>query len=247
MVTDGPSPVTRSGPTVEFMRTDGADRDPPATPAAGSSTDGSTRTSAKRVPPPTIRRRPLDGRLARGRKTRRLLVEALVDLVDEGSTAPTIPQIAERAGVSVRLIFHHFGGKDGLVIASMVLQSERHRAILFAIPAKGPAALRIRALCRQRRLYFEEITPIYRMAQALGTASDDLRKLLADDRYLLRHQLAVTLAPEVRARGTQSEELVDALERATGWDAWRALRDSQGTSVAVAERAMAFTAVHLIN
>ena len=228
------------------MRTDGADRDPRATPAAGWGTDGSIRTSAARALPPTGRRRHHDGRLARGRKTRRLLVEALVDLVDEGATAPTTLQVADRAGVSVRLVFHHFGGKEGLLLASMALQSERHRAVLFAIPPRGPAALRIRALCRQRRLYFEEITPIYRVTRALATTDDGLRQLLADDRELLRHQLAVTLAPEVRDRGTQSEELVDALERATGWDAWRALRDSQGTSVAAAERAMAFTAVHLL-
>jgi AcrR family transcriptional regulator len=202
--------------------------------------------SAMRALPPAVQRRHHDGRLARGRKTRRLLIEALVDLVDKGATAPTTLQVADRAGVSVRLVFHHFGGKDGLILASMAFQSERHRSILFAIPAKGPAVLRIQALCRQRRLYFEEITPIYRVARSLATTADGMRQLLADDRELLRHQLAITLAPEVRARETQSEELVDALERATGWDAWRALRDSQGTSVAAAERAMTFTAVHLL-
>jgi AcrR family transcriptional regulator len=174
------------------------------------------------------------------------LVEALIDLVDEGATAPTIPQIADRAGVSARLVFHRFDGRDELMLASVALQSERHRTILFAIPARGPADLRVQALCRQRRLYFEEITPIYRVATTLASTADDLRQLLADDRELLSRQLAATLGPEVRARGTQSVELVDALERATGWDAWRALRDSQGTSAAAAERAMVFTTVHLL-
>jgi AcrR family transcriptional regulator len=184
--------------------------------------------------------------VARGRRTRRLLVEALLELVDEGATAPTIPQIADRAGVSVRLVFHRFDGRDELILASVALQSERYRTILFAIPARGPAELRIQALCRQRRLYFEEITPIHRVANVVAGNGDGLRQLLADDRMLLRHQLAVTLAPEVRARGTHSEELVNALERATGWEAWRALRDSQGMSTAVAERAMVFTTVHLL-
>jgi len=199
-----------------------------------------------RAPPPATRRRRHDGRLARGWRTRRLLVEALVDLVDQGATAPSIQQIADRVGVSVRVVFHRFDGKDELILASVALQSERHRAVLFAIPAKGPAELRVRALCRQRRLYFEEITPIYQVANALACTPDGLRQLLSDDRKVLRDQLATTLAPEVRARGPLSEELVDALERATGWDAWRALRHSEGSSVAAAERAMVFTAVHLL-
>jgi AcrR family transcriptional regulator len=246
MVTDGPSPVTGCGPTVECMRADRADRDPRATPAAGSGTDGSKRTSATRAPPPTSRHRHHDGRLARGWRTRRLLIEALVDLVDQGAIAPSIQQIADRVGVSVRVVFLRFDGKDELILASVALQSERHRAVLFAIPAKGPAELRVQALCRQRRIYFEEITPIFQAANILGCTTDGLRQLLACDRELLRDQLAVTLAPEVRARGSLSEELVNALERATGWDAWQALRGSQGSSVAAAERAMVFTAVHLL-
>lgn len=244
MVTDGPSPVTGCGPTVEFMRADGADRDPRTSPAA-SGTDGSNQTLAAHASAST-RRPHFDGRSVRAWNTRWKLIEALVDLVDEGVTAPTIPQIADRAGVSVRLIFHRFNGKDDLVLASVALQSERHRAILFAIPAKGPAELRVQALCRQRRLYFEEITPIHRVANVLASTPDVLGQLLADDRDLLRDQLAVTLGPEVLARGTQSEEFVGALERTTGWDAWRALRDSQSTSAAAAERAMVFTTLQLL-
>jgi hypothetical protein len=148
--------------------------------------------------------------------------------------------------MSARVVSQRFGRKHGLMLASVALQSERHRGILFAIPAKGPAELRIQALCRQRRLYFEEITPIYRVARVQADTADGLRQFLADDRVLLRRQLAITLGPEVGAWGSHSEELVDALERVTGWDAWRALRDSQGASAAAAERAMAFTAVHLL-
>ncbi|HVC68550.1 MAG TPA: TetR family transcriptional regulator, partial [Acidimicrobiales bacterium] len=60
------------------------------------------------------RRRHVDGRLARAQETRRLLVEALLALVDEGATAPTTRQVAERAGVSLRIVFHRFRGTQGL-------------------------------------------------------------------------------------------------------------------------------------
>jgi AcrR family transcriptional regulator len=192
------------------------------------------------------RRRLLDGRLAKGEQTRRSVVEALVDLVDAGLTTPTSRQVADRAGVSVRLIFHHFGGVHGVLLAAVALQAERHRSVLFAIPARGPPALRIQALCRQRRLYFEEMTPVFRVALARAHAEAELRELLAEDRTLLCGQLALTLAPEIRERGADADALLDALEHATGWEAWRSLRDARGNSAPSAERAMVFAAGRLL-
>lgn len=174
------------------------------------------------------------------------MVEALVDLIDEGGTHPTTKQAAHRAGVSVRLVYHHFGGVNGLLLAAVALQSERHRYLLFSIPPRGPAELRIKALCRQRRLYFEEMTPVYRVAHARAYAEADLSALLSDDRTVLRSQLAHTLDPELQARGAAATQLLDALEQATGWDAWRALRDGKAHSAPSAERIMAFTVASML-
>jgi AcrR family transcriptional regulator len=184
--------------------------------------------------------------VARGQQTRQLLAETLLALVDEGVTAPTARQVAARAGVSVRIVYHHFGGTEGLHAAAVALQAERHRDTLFAIPPRGPPDLRIRALCRQRRLYFEGLAPVYRAAVARADAGAALLGLLAADRTRMRMQLAGTMAPEVASRGSEAGDLLDALEQATGWEAWRALRDTRGRTPAAAERAMAFTAVSLL-
>jgi AcrR family transcriptional regulator len=184
--------------------------------------------------------------VAKGERTRRVLVEALVELIDEGEAHPTTKQTAHQAGVSVRIVYHHFGGVNGLLLAAIALQSERHRYLLFTIPPRGPPELRIKALCRQRRLYFEEMTPIYRVAHARAYADVDLSVLLGDDRTVLRSQLAHTLDPELQARGVAAPELLDALEQATGWDAWRALRDGLDHSAPSAERVMAFTAGSMV-
>lgn len=187
-----------------------------------------------------------DARTAKGERTRRALVEALVDLVDECGARPTARQVAQRAGVSDRLIYHHFRGVHGLLLAAVALQSERHRYLVFPIPPRGPPELRINALCRQRRHYFEAMTPIYRVAHDRAHAEHGLTELLDRDRALLRDQLAHTLDPELRSRGAGAAELLDALEQATGWHAWRALRDSRGNSAPSAERATAFTAGRLL-
>ena len=56
--------------------------------------------------------------MAKGERTRRVVVEALVELIDEGEHHPTTRKVADRAGVSVRLVYHHFGGIHGLLLAA---------------------------------------------------------------------------------------------------------------------------------
>ena len=56
----------------------------------------------------------IDGRNARGLRTRGEIIAALLDLVREGDISPTMQAIADRAGVSVRSIYQHFSDTEGL-------------------------------------------------------------------------------------------------------------------------------------
>ena len=53
----------------------------------------------------------------RGRRTREKLIDAARGALIEGAGAAEITDIANRAGVSAGLAYHHFGSKDGLVTA----------------------------------------------------------------------------------------------------------------------------------
>ena len=86
------------------------------------------------------------------------------------------------------------------------------------------------------------MTPVYRVAHSRAHLGPGLDALLAADRAVLRSQLAHTLGPELAAQRRAAPELLDALEQATGWDAWRSLRDGRDHSAPSAERVMAFTA-----
>ncbi|HEY5108662.1 MAG TPA: TetR/AcrR family transcriptional regulator [Acidimicrobiales bacterium] len=174
------------------------------------------------------------------------MLDALLALIREGADQPTVPVVAARAHVSARIVYYHFGGIHELLVAAVTFQSDRNRDLLFAIPPRGPSSLRISALCRQRRLYFEEITPVLGTALAKTQGQVGFRNLLADDRTLLRDQLARTLGPELRTCGDRAPETLDALEHATGWDTWRALRHVSGHSPPAAERVMAMTAAGLL-
>jgi TetR/AcrR family transcriptional regulator, regulator of autoinduction and epiphytic fitness len=183
----------------------------------------------------------VDGRVAKGIETRLLLVDTTLDLIADGDGAPTFAQVARRAGVSVRVVFNHFDGMEGLLHSALARQCARFRGILCTIPPHGDAELRIGVLCRQRRLYFEEVAPVFRAALSRTVGEDRIGEVLAEDRARLRSQLAHTLAPEIARRGPGAGDLLDALAHASGWDAWRSLRHGGRRSPPSAERLMAFT------
>ena len=65
----------------------------------------------------------LDGRAARALRTRNRVVDALLDLVDEGDLRPSAADVARRAGVSLRSVFQHFDDLETLFRVA----GERHR------------------------------------------------------------------------------------------------------------------------
>ena len=149
--------------------------------------------------------------------------------------------------MSVRVLFRHFHGIEGLLAPAVARQAERHRPQLFEIPPGLLPSVRIEAVCRQRRLYFEVMAPVLRIAQARAHAVAGLDDLLADDSAVSRSQLARTFGPELADRGAAAAELLDALVLATAWDAWRSLRGPGARSAAQSERVMAFTVGRLLN
>ncbi len=170
----------------------------------------------------------------------------MIELIDGSADPPSSRTVARRAGISRRMIFHHFHGMEELLVRAVELALSRQRGLLRGVPPRGPAPLRVRALCRQRRQLFELLGPVYRTAHARAFTSAGLTGVLTAQRILLRGQLAHTLAPELETRGAEAGLLLDALDHATGWEAWCMHRDLATRSAPSAERAMAFAAVELL-
>ena len=212
------------------------------TPTAGASRTATPGAAAPSGSSPAAG----DSRVARGGVTRLALLEAVVTLVVDGGTHPSAAEVARQAGVSSRTVHYHFAGIHGLLVAAAAHQAARHRHLLTDVPPVGPAATRITALCRQRRAYYEALTPVLLAALARSPGGPGLDVLLDEDRAAQRGQLARTLAPELGARNPALPDLLDALVFATGWDAWRYLRLTTARSAAGAERVMALTAYRLV-
>ena len=191
--------------------------------------------------------RPSDRRRERGERTRTNIVHAAIDLIEAGNPRPTARQVAHRAGVSPRLVFHHFRRLEVVISLAAELQGARHRSFVAHIPPHGPLSARLGMICRQRRKLFEATGAVLRVAHARELDTPGLHEVLGRQRALLRRQLEVTLGPEIGARDATSEHLLERLEYCTGWQHWSALRFDAGLSASAAERAMASAVAELLS
>jgi AcrR family transcriptional regulator len=90
---------------------------------------------APRKPPAQRARRSHAERTA---ATRAKLLAAVVEsVVEVGLARTTAPEIARRAGVTWGAVQHHFGGKDGILVAALEDSFRRLAERLAEIPALG--------------------------------------------------------------------------------------------------------------
>jgi len=187
-----------------------------------------------------------DGRLARGARTRRLLAEALVNLLQEGDPHPTANRIAQRAGVSLRLVFHHFDDLESVLRAAVAVQEERHWHRFRPVSPSLPLEERIRAVVRQRADVFRAVLPVRRAADRLIDTSPTVAAETARVRNALRSQLAETFAPELeRLDPNAGRGVLDALDVAVSWATFDQMQ-RHGRSVAACRRTMELLATAVL-
>lgn len=189
----------------------------------------------------------LDGRLARAARSRRAVVDALLDLLEDGDLRPTAARIAERAGVALRSVFQHFADLEALFGAAAERQMERLAGLLGDLPADGPLAERLEAFVQQRARLLEAIAPVRRAALLREPFSPAIATRLQLMRQLKRAEVERTFAAELERRErAERQDLLDALAAVSSWPTWESLRRHQRLSVERARRVMARTLAALL-
>ncbi len=181
----------------------------------------------------------VDGRRARGLRTRDAIVTALIDLVAAGDTSPTAQRIADRAGVSVRSVYQHFTDVDGLFEQAGRRLFDWVNVQKIEIPPDAPLSERITVLIENRSRILEALTPFSRAARVMEPGAETLRQwritLLRD----ARERLARVFGPELAALAPEArDDLLSAMDVLTTWQSWDHLRQG-GATAAEARRVMA--------
>jgi TetR/AcrR family transcriptional regulator, regulator of autoinduction and epiphytic fitness len=180
-----------------------------------------------------------DGRVARGQRTRRAVADALMELLRAGDPDPTAKAVAWRAGVSLRLVFHHFADMDDLYQFVAALQLRRQWADLPQLSTRLSRPTRIERTVAHRAAHFEEITEVRRALACRAVTSPALRQAMGAADALLLDDLRATFAPELEALpASLRADHVAAMDTCTSWEAWERLRMAPGIPVRGARRVM---------
>ncbi|MGH8988858.1 MAG: TetR/AcrR family transcriptional regulator [Acidimicrobiales bacterium] len=173
---------------------------------------------------------------ARGEQTRARIADALIDLLADSELPPTAKEVASRAGVSVRLVFHHFEDMDSLYRAVARTQFDRHWRGLRPVARELPFERRIERTVHDRAKLFDAIAPVRRKAVSLAIRHHDVAQNLETTNRMLKQHLEATFAGELEVTGRERRELLAALDAAASWEAWDRLRHTQGLSRPAARR-----------
>jgi TetR/AcrR family transcriptional regulator of autoinduction and epiphytic fitness len=163
-----------------------------------------------------------DARFARTIRTRAAIAEALNALIHEGNSAPTVAEVAARANVAVRTVFHHFGDMEGLY-ADVIRRNELMIASYFV--ALDPATsldVRVRQLVFQQCALYERLAPLRRAMRARLDVCDSpaIRSSIRRLHLALSQHAGRTFAVELKDRADRfgSLERIAALTSYELWD-----------------------------
>lgn len=182
-----------------------------------------------------------DGRRLRRDRNRDAVVQALLELYNEGNLAPSVDEIAARSGVSARSLFRYFDDVDDLCRAAIDQQQQavRHLVPIGSEPGQ-PFPDRVAALVRQRAELFEAIESVATVSRLRAPFQLVVADGLTEGRAFLRSQLATLFAEEFEAMppGSAAGRLA-AADVVASFESWRLLRDDQRLTRSAAATAIA--------
>lgn len=179
----------------------------------------------------------VDGRTARSRRARVEVATALLDLLSEGIIDPTAAQIAQRAGVSLRLVFHHFADMESVYTTAAELQLARVLPRIKIIDPALPFERRVAKFIQGQRRIYEQVSPVRRAALRREPSSPELARRLRSGYELARNLINAVFDRELKMLGArEAAEVAWALEVATSWESWEFLRKRQKLAPAKASK-----------
>lgn len=185
-----------------------------------------------------------DGRRTRGQQTQERIVDALLTLIEAGEPAPANARIAEQAGISARLVYHHFQDLEELFGVAVERRTAQILTRHPAPPPGGTLQARIAAVACQRADLLEWVTPVRLAAMRMEPYSARLREGRDEMLDAAKHQLAELFAPELgQLAEPDRAKILAALDATTSWGAWHHLRRSLSIDDARAVMTVSVTAL----
>lgn len=168
----------------------------------------------------------IDGRRARGLRTREAIVTALIELIAAGDIAPTAQRIAERASVSVRSVYQHFTDVEGLYADAATRIFEWARSNAKDVDPDWPQQRRIDEFAANRTTTLEMLGPFSRASRLLEPTSTVMRESRLAMQRWAAERVATVFAQELERLDEPARSYLlatlDTMSSAAAWDHLRA-------------------------
>ena len=188
-----------------------------------------------------------DGRLRRSERTRQWLIEAYLELLGEKQQPPTAPEIAKRAGCSIRSIYERFS--DLLTLSLAAADHAFAQALAQdAVPnVDADLHTRITAQVEARAAICERWLPLWRALLRSQGQSQALAVRIKRTRDMMVAQLKLVYAPELSTLPESERRLLlVALDILTDFESWGRLRESHALSIEEARALWIHAIRHLL-
>ena len=167
-----------------------------------------------------------DGRRLRSVRSKQAIVDAFIELVNEGTLVPTAQQIADQAGVGIRTVFRHFSDMESMFAVADAQKRASYEALFVGGDRDGSLEDRIQRAVERRAQAFEATKNAILSTHAQRWRYEFLRKNYAGYVRGLRKDLESWI-PELKALDRAGREAVDAV---ASFEMWHRLREYQGLS-----------------
>ena len=167
-----------------------------------------------------------DGRIQRSERSRQLIVDAVVDLINEGHMIPTAQQVADKAGVAIRTVFRHFSEMEKLYAEIDQTMRPWYAELFSQSDRSGTLEERVTRAVESHAGAYTELAVVMRAVQLLLWRSPQVKQNYLEGAQRIRKDMNVWL-PELASVSPETREAVDAI---TSFDFWERLTVHQKMS-----------------
>lgn len=167
-----------------------------------------------------------DGRIQRSERSRQLIIDAMLALVNEGNLIPTAQQVADQAGVAIRTVFRHFSEMENLYAEMDSYLKPTYEDLFLGGDRSGSLEERVLHAVERHANAYSAMGLVIQSTLSLIWRSPMLKKNYARNQRGLRKDLDDWL-PELKKVSAETREAIDAI---TSFEFWDRLQSHQGLS-----------------
>ncbi len=182
----------------------------------------------------------LDGRTARRDRNSEAVLDTVLAMFEEGNLVPTVDQVAERSGVSLRSVYRYFEDMEAL-LRTAIARRVAFVEPLFLLPqlGEGPLDKRITRLVDHRLTLYTSMRPVLRAALLRAPHAPLIAAQVAYRRRQLTDQVRAQFAPELATMGrTRADAVAACVDVLCEFESMEHLREQHGLSTARARKAI---------